>query len=89
MSTDENHQPNTSATAPAGAQAHMASVKLPMFWANSPSAWFRSVEEQFVAKNVASELDKYYLVLAALGEAQVDRVDKLLQDSWTRPRIRS
>jgi hypothetical protein len=33
-----------------------------------------------MVKNVTSELDKYYLVLAALGEAQVDRVDKLLQD---------
>jgi hypothetical protein len=28
--------------------------------------------------NVTSELEKYYLVLAALCEAQVDRVNKLL-----------
>jgi hypothetical protein len=72
MSSDENHQPNASAAAPAGGQAHMASVKLPMFWANSPSAWFRSVEAQFMVKNVTSELDKCYLVLAALREVQVD-----------------
>jgi hypothetical protein len=68
------------AAAAANGRSSMASVKLPAFWAGSPSAWFRSVEAQFMTKNITDGLEKYYLVLAALGEAQVDRVDKVLQD---------
>jgi hypothetical protein len=48
-------------------QRGIGSVKLPAFWANNPAAWFRSVEAQFVVKNVTDAPDKYYLVLASLG----------------------
>jgi hypothetical protein len=55
-----------------------ASVKLPPFWPNSPAAWFRSGEAQFVIKRVSSAIDKYYLVLGALGEAQVDLINNIM-----------
>jgi hypothetical protein len=38
----------------------LSSVKLPSFWASSPAAWFRAVEAQFVVREVASNMDKYY-----------------------------
>jgi hypothetical protein len=75
MADDENNQ---------SSQRALSSVKLPPFWPNNPAAWFRSVEAQFVVKNVTSAADKYYLVLAALGENQVERVPT----SWTRSRGR-
>jgi hypothetical protein len=55
-------------------------VKLPPFWPSNPAAWFRSAEAQFVVKGVTSAADKYYLVLAALGENQVERIHNVLDE---------
>jgi hypothetical protein len=51
-----------------------ASVKLPTFWAATPAGWFRSVEAQFAVKGITLGVEKYFLVLASLSEAQVDKV---------------
>jgi hypothetical protein len=49
-------------------------VRLMPFWSNSPAAWYRAAEAQFALRNVTSDIDKYYVVLGALSEANVDRV---------------
>jgi hypothetical protein len=72
---DESKQRRTGAP-PGGA----ASVRLPPFWPNSPAAWFRSAEAQFVIKRVTSAIEKYYLVLGALGEAQVDLINNIMDE---------
>jgi hypothetical protein len=61
-------------------QRALSSVKLPPFWPNNPAAWFRSVEAQFVVKGVMAAADKYYLVLAALNESQVERIHNILDE---------
>jgi hypothetical protein len=71
---------NRGATASAGGAA---SVRLPPFWPNSPAAWFRSAEAQFMIKRVTSAIEKYYLVLGALGEAQVDLINNLMDEEPT------
>jgi hypothetical protein len=71
---------NRGAAASAGGAA---SVRLPPFWPNSPAAWFRSAEAQFVIKRVTSAIEKYYLVLGALGEAQVDLINNVMDEEPT------
>jgi hypothetical protein len=71
MADDGNNQ---------SSQRALSSVKLPPFWPNNPAAWFRSVEAQFVVKGVTAAADKYYLVLAALGENQVERIHNVLDE---------
>jgi hypothetical protein len=71
---DENNENSQSS------QRALSSVKLPPFWPSNPAAWFCSVEAQFVVKGVTSAADKYYLVLAALGENQVDRIHNVLDE---------
>jgi hypothetical protein len=58
----------------AAAARNLAAVRLPPFWPKSPLAWFRAAEAQFVIRNIEEPLDRYYLVLAALAEPQIDRV---------------
>jgi hypothetical protein len=60
-----------------------SSVKLPTFWAATPAGWFRSVEAQFAVEGITSEVDKYFLVLAALSEAQVDKVMTVMEEEPT------
>jgi hypothetical protein len=60
-----------------------ASVKLPTFWAAKPAGWFQSVEAQFAMKGITSEVDKYFLVLAALSETQVDKVIMVTEEEPT------
>jgi hypothetical protein len=59
------------------------SVKLPTFWAATPAGWFRSVEAQFVVKGITSGVEKYFLVLASLSEAQVDKVMAVTEEEPT------
>jgi hypothetical protein len=61
----------------------ISSVTLPRFWSASPAGWFRSVEAQFMVRNVTSPLDRYYLVLAALNEEQVDKVMAVTEEEPT------
>jgi hypothetical protein len=56
-----------------------ASVHLPKFWAKSPAAWFRAADAQFILRHVTCPLEKYYLVLTALTEVNVDRVQAIVE----------
>jgi hypothetical protein len=55
-------------------------LQLPRFWANSPAAWFRTAEAQFALRIVTDPLEKYYLVLDALSEANIDLVRHIVED---------
>jgi hypothetical protein len=46
----------------------LASIKLPQFWQNTPAAWFRTLDVQFVIRAVTDPVEKYYVVMAALSE---------------------
>jgi hypothetical protein len=48
-------------------------VRLLRFWSNSPAAWFRTADAQFALRRVTDPLEKYYLVLDALSEANMVR----------------
>jgi hypothetical protein len=74
MST-ENGVPANAAAEPVLRSA--ASVKLPTYWAATPAGWFWSV------KSITSEVDKYFLVLAALSEPPVDKVMPVTEEEPT------
>lgn len=67
---------------PAAAAAAVAAptyFKLAPFWVNNPGAWFAQAEGQFHLRAVVAELDRYYLVLAALPEATVELIADLVE----------
>jgi hypothetical protein len=55
-------------------------VRLPRFWTNSPATWFRTADTQFALRRVSDPLEKYYLVLDALSEANVDLVRHIVEE---------
>jgi hypothetical protein len=57
----------------------VAAVRLTPFWSNSPAAWFRAAEAQFAIRNVTDPLERFYVVLSALSEANVDRVKHVVE----------
>jgi hypothetical protein len=72
---------NEAAAGPPAATSHgLAAVKLPPFWPNSPAAWFRTVEAQFVVRGIADPVDRYYVVMAALSEQQSELVSNVLEE---------
>jgi hypothetical protein len=73
---EHGHPPAAGASAPSGAY----NLRLPQFWANSPAAWFRTAEAQFALRRVSDPLEKYYLVLDALSEANIDLVRHIVED---------
>jgi hypothetical protein len=64
----------------AAAALSIALVALSKFWQGSPDNWFRNVEAQFAVRGVTDPIDKYYLVMAALSEAQMDLFDGVVPD---------
>jgi hypothetical protein len=65
---------------PAAAQSGgVAAVRLSPFWSNLPAAWFRAAEAQFIIRRVTCPLEKFYAVLTALSEANVDRVRHVVE----------
>jgi hypothetical protein len=57
--------------------------KLPTFWSASPSAWFRVIEGQFALHGVTDPIERYYLVINALSETNVDLVHKIVEAEAT------
>jgi hypothetical protein len=49
------------------------------FWSNSLAAWFRAAEAQFAIRGVTGALDRFYVVLGALSEANVDKVKHIVE----------
>jgi hypothetical protein len=65
---------------PATATCGIVSVALSKFWSGSPANWFQNVEAQFAVLGVTDPVNKYYLVMAALSEAQMDLLDGIVPD---------
>jgi hypothetical protein len=57
----------------------MAAVKLMLFWSNSPVAWVSAAGAQFHVHGVTNPLEKFYLVMTTLSEANVDRVKHIVE----------
>jgi hypothetical protein len=67
---------------PAAAQRMVGGItaaRLNPFWTNSPAAWFRATKAQFMIRRVTCPLEKYYAILTALLEANVDRVRHVVE----------
>jgi hypothetical protein len=80
---------NENPPAAAAGRSNIAAVRLPPFWQASPANWFLQAEAQFAIREVTQPLDKYYLVMSALSETQVDMVSSVLraepdQDSYSQ-----
>jgi hypothetical protein len=76
----EQQQPAVAPAAVADATHRgLAAVRLTPFWSNSPAAWFRAAEAQFVIRGVTDPLEKFYVVLSALSESNVDRVRHIVE----------
>jgi hypothetical protein len=70
---DENPPPA------ATSRSNIAAVRLPPFWQASPANWFLQAEAQFAIREITQPVDKYYLVMSALSELQVDMVSSVLR----------
>ena len=55
-------------------QFNMSHLKLPVFWADAPVAWFAAVEAQFKLRRIWSEEERFCNVTAAL--------DKMMLCTW-------
>ena len=56
----------------------MAHLKLPVFWADAPVAWFAVVEAQFQLRRVWSEDERFFNVTAALDKMTLKKVVHLV-----------
>jgi hypothetical protein len=70
---------NVAAAAEGGPSRGAAAVRLTPFWSNSPAAWFRAAEAQFFLRGVTCPMEKYYVVMSALTETNVDRVKHVVE----------
>jgi hypothetical protein len=61
-----------------GTARGIASFRLSPFWATSPVNWFLQAEAQFAVRDIMDPVDRYYLVMAALAEPQIDLVSNIL-----------
>jgi hypothetical protein len=82
MAEQNEGVPAAVAGAPAAPQ-HASSIRLSPFWANSPAAWFNTAEAHFTLRGVTDPVEKYLIVLTALGEAQADRVRNIVEAEAT------
>ncbi len=52
-------------------QQQTPNLKIPLFWASNPEAWFGMVEGQFILRNITQDNLRFYYVLGALPESAV------------------
>jgi hypothetical protein len=71
---DEGQPPVQQQAAPSA-----ASIRLPLFWSNSPAAWFRTAKAHFTLRGVTDPVEKFLVVLTALSEEQADRVKAIVE----------
>ena len=56
----------------------MSNLKLPVFWADAPVAWFAAAEAQFQLRHVISQSEKFCHVTAALDKLSLKKVVHLV-----------
>ena len=59
-------------------QFNMSHLKLPVFWADAPVAWFAAVEAQFKLRRIWSEEERFCNVTAALDKMMLKKVVHLV-----------
>ena len=59
-------------------QYNMSHLKLPVFWADAPVAWFAAVEAQFKLRRVWSEDERFCNIIAALDKMTLKKVVHLV-----------
>ena len=59
-------------------QVHMSHLKLPLFWADAPVAWFAAVEAQFRLRRIWSEEERFCNITAALDKMSLKKVVHLV-----------
>ncbi len=78
MENDDQQPP------PPAASAHLPAIgqqiKLPNFWPEDPTSWFRLAEGQFTLRNVVNPVTRNYHMLAALSVDSVRLVRHVLHD---------
>ena len=55
-----------------------APLKLPVFWADAPVAWFAAVEAQFELRQVTSQKEKFCHITAALDKLSLKKIVHLV-----------
>jgi hypothetical protein len=80
MSTEE--QPSSAARGVAAAGS------LPRFWAGSPAAWFRTADAFFPLHGNTDNMEKFYMVLCALSETNVDQARSSVEAESTQDSFR-
>jgi hypothetical protein len=73
---------------PSTVRGAAAAVSLPKFWASSPAAWFRTAEAFFALRGVTDNVEKFYMVLCALSEANVDQARSIVEAEPTQDSFR-
>jgi hypothetical protein len=64
---------------PSAGSGAAAAVLLPKFWASSPAAWFHTADAFFALRGVTDNVEKFYMVLCALSEANVDQARGIVE----------
>jgi hypothetical protein len=70
---DDAAEGGTSAAA-AAQYAASASLRLPEFWPDTPSAWFTFIESKFHVRGITSEEVKFDVVVGLLPRANLRQV---------------
>lgn len=60
------------------------SIKLPVFWSNSPSTWFVQAEAQFALAQITSDLTRYNYIISSLPQDIAESVTDILENPPTK-----
>ncbi|XP_033231683.1 uncharacterized protein LOC117182689 [Belonocnema kinseyi] len=76
----ENASDETSARNEVPFAAHAIAIKIPPFWPEKISLWFRQLEAQFSIANITKDSTKFGYVLANLEPRYVEEVEDVIED---------
>jgi hypothetical protein len=63
--------------------ARGAPASLPKFWASSLAAWLRTADAYFALRGVTNNVEKFYIVLCSLSEANIDHAHNIIEGEPT------
>ena len=55
------------------------SVKVPPFWKDNPSIWFRQLESQFINSGISADLTKYHIVVGHIETDILSQVSDIIE----------
>jgi hypothetical protein len=80
MAENENAAEGGAAAAAAAQYAASASLRLPDFWPETPSAWFTFIESKFRVRGITSEEVKFDVVVGLLPRANLRQVMDVIEN---------